>query len=359
MKKARKNDTVLLFSAGTLLFLGGLSLLLFPAPRFSATENRLLAESPPFSLASLADGSYTAAWERYAAERVGGRRLMRGVHARAELLLGKQQTSEVLVCRDGSLTKRLCINERIYQKNLSGIKKLQDNAASEGLLLDIAVAPRRMDACTSVLPPLFCPDGSAYESLPTHTTVLSASEDGTWYRTDHHWTTKGAYAAYALLGERLGFTPYSEQDFSRITVSDHFRGTSDAAAGLPDVAPDKIELWRYKGDEALTLTKDGKSAPFTGFYDLDKLNTRDGYAVFLGGNDGITEISLSIEDTRPTLLIFKDSFANSVIPFLARHYRIVAVDPRYTKIDPSSLFAKADKALLLMGMQTLSEIAIF
>jgi len=364
MKKSKKKDMILLLVTGALLSLGGLSLLLFPAPRFSAGENRLLAEKPSFSFAALADGSYTAAWERYAAERVVGRRWMRGIHAVSELALGKCQTGGVLYCRDGSLTRRLSVNTHTYRKNLTGIEKLSQRSEANGVPFTVTIAPRRMDARGDVLPALFQTprESSPYQALTDKlpaATVLDIKKDDAWYRTDHHWTTKGAYAAYCTLGRKLGFTPYSPTDFTKEAVCNTFWGTTDAAAGLLDTPPDTIELWRYAGDDSFTLKKDGKTAPFHGFYDLEKRKTRDGYGVFLGGNDGIVEISRGTEDARETLLLIKDSFANSVIPFLARHYRIIAIDPRYAKADLAPYFDRADQALLLMGMQTLTEVALF
>ncbi len=364
IKKAIKKDMVLLFFAGTLLFCGGLSLLFFPTARFSEAENRLLAEKPQFSMAALRDGSYTAAWEHYAAERMVGRRLMRGVHAATEVALGKCEVSNVLLCRDGSLTKRLDANERIYQKNLNAISALSAAAEKNGSTLTVAIAPRRIDARTDVLPYLYrqsksnVPYRKLSEKLPQTLLLDHITEDAQWYRTDHHWSTAGAFAAYRAIASQLGITPFEEKDFLKETVTKAFWGTTDAAAGLLNVAPDKIELWRYTGDEALLVTKDGNPATFTGLYDFSRLLTRDGYAVFLGGNSGITEITAGKNDTRPTLLIIKDSFANSVIPFLARHYRIIAIDPRYTTVNISDYIKKADRTLLLCGMQTLTEVAM-
>lgn len=364
MKKSTKKDTVLLFFAGALLFCGGLSLLFFPTPRFSATENRLLADRPCFTWQALKDGSYTAAWERYAAERMMGRRAMRGVHGAVELALGKCEVSNVLLCRDGSLAKRLEVNERIYQKNLNALATLTTKAKETGSTLTVAIAPRRIDARADVLPSLYrqsddnMPHIKLSEQLPQALPLDHITEDAQWYRTDHHWSTAGAFAAYQAIVTQLGLTPYGETDFSRETVSSSFWGTTDAAAGFLDISPDTIELWRYKGDEALLVTKDGKPAAFTGLYDFSRLSTRDGYAVFLGGNDGIAEITMGESDTRPTLLVIKDSFANSVIPFLARHYRIIAIDPRYTTVSISDYIKKADHTLLLCGMQTLTEVAM-
>ena len=364
MEKTRKKDLILLIGVCALLTFGGISLLFFPAPRFSAGENRMLAEKPKFSLTALANGSYTASWESYTAERLAGRRVMRGVHAALELMLGKGEANGVLLCRDGSLSRRLTVNERIYEKNLKAIAKHKALANAHGMELTVAVAPRRMDARDAVLPMLYrahedlVPYQTLQKSLPDALVFDALQEDTDWYRTDHHWTTAGAYKAYLALGNRLGFTPYKERNFSKETVSEVFWGTSDAACGLLGVAPDKIELWRTPDDQKFSLLKDGGPATFAGLYDFEKLKTRDGYAVFLGGNDGVTEVSLGQQDPRPTLLVIKDSFANAVIPFLARHYHIIAVDPRYTALDIGTYLERVDSVLLLCGMQTLSEVAI-
>ena len=60
-----------------------------------------------------------------------------------------------------------------------------------------------------------------------------------------------------------------------------------------------------------------------------QLETRDKYALFFGGNHAQIKISTPTE-TDNTLLVLKDSYANSFIPFLAQHYRkIIMIDPRY------------------------------
>lgn len=362
MKKEAIADGIWLLLMAAFLLFGGISLLLFPAPCFSARENRMLAEKPHFTWQSLTNGSYTAAWESYTAERMRGRDLMRGVHAATELGLGKREVNDVILGTDGSLTKRLTVNPRIYRKNLDTVSKFSEKAKQAGVPFTVGIAPRRMDVRTDILPRLYQADAAVYQPLrarlPNALVFDGSSTDAAWFRTDHHWTVEGAYAAYVALAEDLGYTPYPRDDFSLEAVSHEFWGTTDAAAGIIGIAPDKIDLWRFSGDEALRLIKDGEAAEFSGLYDREKLTTRDGYAVFLGGNAGITEIDLGENDTRPMLLVIKDSFANALLPFLARHYRITAIDPRYTAVSPATLLPTADRALLLCGMQTLTEIAL-
>ena len=134
-------------------------------------------------------------------------------------------------------------------------------------------------------------------------------------------------------------------------MSDSFLGTSEARAGLWHVAPDRITLWRYRGDDALSLTRDGKAADFEGLYDRQKLTERDQFSVFLGGNCGTLVIEDGVE--KETLLVIRDSFASPLLPFLARHFRVVAVDPRYEKHDLAALLSRADRVLVLCGEQTI------
>jgi hypothetical protein len=155
----------------------------------------------------------------------------------------------------------------------------------------------------------------------------------------------------------MDFTPYGEGAFAREIVSSDFLGTSDAAAGLPFIAPDRITLYRYAGDNAFAVQKDGKAAPFMGFYDTERLLTRDQYAVFFGGNCGVLEIQGGQD--RPSLLVIKDSFANALLPFLSRHYNVTAVDPRYCTDRIETYASATDQILILCNMQTITESAVF
>ena len=150
MQKADKKEIFLLAIVCTILIFGGLALIYCPAPRFSESENRLLADRPCFTWGALKEGSYTAAWERYAAERMIARRAMRGVHAATELALGKCEVSNVLLCRDGSLANRLNVNERIYQKNLTAIAKLNTKVRKGAYGCHCASPYRCAHRCTSL-----------------------------------------------------------------------------------------------------------------------------------------------------------------------------------------------------------------
>ena len=360
MQKRRRADRGLILISAIFLLAGCVALTFFPAARFSAVENRNLADLPAFSTAGIADGSFTAALDTYATERFPARRALRGLRGVCQLAEGKCEVGGILLCTDGSLCKRMTVNDRAYAQNLSALQALQ---SAYGEKLTVAIAPRRIDARTAVLPVLYDQSENAgvwqtlHEALPDAVTFPALNTDAHWYRTDHHWSTEGAYRAYCHLGKVMGFAPYGEDAFTRVTVSESFLGTSDAAAGLPFITPDSITLYRYAGDTSFEVQKDGKSAPFTGFYDAERLSKRDQYAVFFGGNCGVLEIK-SQED-HPSLLVIKDSFANSLLPFLSRHYNITAIDPRYCTDRIEAHESTADQILILCNMQTITESAVF
>ena len=107
------------------------------------------------------------------------------------------------------------------------------------------------------------------------------------------------------------------------------------------------------------MPRDGKPTAFAGLYDFEKLQTRDQYATFLGGNCGTLTVELGDTDARPTLLLIRDSFADSVIPFLSQHFRIVAIAPRYTATGLSAAAQRADAVLVLCGMQSICNAVFF
>lgn len=365
MKRQELYNRILLTSLAALLLVGGVGVTLFPAPPFSEQENRMLTDFPAVSPEGLASGSYTAAIDTYLSERFPWRGALRHLYATTDLALGKMASSGVMLREGDTLLATPAPSDTVLRKNQAGLTRLVREINACSLPLHITVIPHRTVALGALLPAFYgeLPQaelGALTAALPDAHVLTHLREQGDWYRTDHHLTTKGAYRVYVALSGMLGYTPHEESDFQARTVSDHFLGTLDARAGIPHLTPDSIELWRFEGDTAYTVKRDGKTAPLDAFYDQAKLRTRDGYAVLFGGNCGVLEVSLGEGDTRPTLLVVRDSYASAVIPFLARHFQIIAVDPRYAS--GSALreeLQAADAALFLFGAQTLTETPFF
>lgn len=353
MKKIWDTVTVVACLAACVL-IGALTLAL-PKKSFSDEENRPLLGEPIFSVQSLMSGKYL----RQVADFFSDHIVLRSGFVRgrsvAELSLGRQEVGGVLFYADGSLAQRgFDASEKLLRQNLSAIESLADKATC-------VIVPRAVDvlglpcgAVTSEAAEYFC--DLAYFRFDLGRGLLSELKRvnlhrRVYYATDHHLTTYGAYVAYSFLSDSLGYTPLGREKFEIQTVTEDFLGTSYSAAGLVSFAKDSIELWRYEGDGELAVTCEGREMPL---YDFSFLDEKDKYRIFLGGNHGVLQVTGQGE--RPRLLLVKDSYANALIPFLALHFDITVVDPRYTDVSFAEIVdgGEYDEILILCGIDTLS-----
>ena len=101
------------------------------------------------------------------------------------------------------------------------------------------------------------------------------------------------------------------------------------------------------GDNVEMAVIDGEEKD--GLYDLSKLAERDKYAMFLYSNNGVTEIE-NAAAPEGSILVVKDSYANSFVPFLAQSYRkVIVVDLRSLGEKISELISRErpDRVLFL------------
>jgi hypothetical protein len=281
-----------------------------------------------------------------------------------------------LFTTDGYLVRRSrsdTAGKETLRQNLGALESLISVLTENGIPTVWALAPRTEDVVTSSLPRVYTDtytsaDADLLKTLPVFdlAPVLREKHNGgeaVMYKTDHHWTTLGAYYAYAALCPLLGITPYPEEAFKKITVKTDFIGTTQALAGcLPrDLSEtDSIILYRYNNDESFTVTIHDTGETRVGLYVTEYLDTKDAYRVFLGGNYGRVSVTAESDMPRPRLLLFKDSFALSLLPFLLRHYDVEMIDPRYDTVSSvASLLTESDftAALILIGRDTCRESA--
>ena len=336
------------------ILIGALTFVL-PKNTFSAEENRALSGVPILSTQSLVSGKYFRQVANFFSDHI----ILRSGFVRgrtvAELCIGRQESCGVLFYGDGSLVQRgLDASEKMFIQNLDAIAKIENK-------VKCIVVPRAIDALgladgvgTSESAEYFVE--SAYLRFDLGGKLLSElrranSDQRVYYATDHHLTTYGAYVSYSFLGDVLGYTPLERDAFEVQAVSRDFLGTSYSAAGLLSFMRDSVELWRYDGDGELVLMREGGEIPL---YDFSFLGEKDKYRVFLGGNHGVVQVKGMGE--RLKLLLIKDSYANAIIPFLALHFDITVVDPRYTDVSFAELTngGEYDEILILCGIDTLS-----
>ena len=314
---------------------------------YSPAENRKLAQLPKFSLSALTDGSYFAAWEDYLADQFVGRDTWITLNLQASRLLGAKEAGGVYLCADDYLMEPPAApDEEALKRNLDAINAF-------------AARHENLQHCMSVVPNAAC---VMAEKLPANAPVRDQRQDiqdiaarvqgvsflnvtdalaqhadeAIYYRTDHHWTSLGAYYAFSDMAAGLGIEQPSEE-YDVFPVTDSFEGTLASKSGCHAVT-DVIELYVPKTDIEYYVTVDGERTAT--MYDREKLEEKDQYAVFLGGNDARVDITTMAETGR-TLLIFKDSYANCFLQFLLPYYdRIILLDARYYYGDADSVISR-------------------
>ncbi len=327
------------------LFLGGFFVLscLLPDNSFSPEENRVLQQMPAFSWRQMYEGKWTEKWEKYVSDQFPGRNFWISGKSFLQKAAGQKDINGVYLGKHDYLLQKLDPpNEENLQMNLQAILAFAERHPDYQVKL--ALIPTSTAVLADYLPRYAQPvdevalikqaerevNGkipflSLYPALNAH------QDEDIYYRTDHHWTTLGAYYGYAALGELLGYTPYAITDFTREQVSDDFYGTLYSKGNFFFVPPDYVELFHPKNGEEkqvkVTVIDDGTE--YDTFYAREKLLEKDKYSVFLGGNHAYVKIQTGA-GTGKTLHLIKDSFSHCLTPFLALHYdEIHLYDLRY------------------------------
>lgn len=296
-----------------------------PQKHFSDNENRVLATFPEFSFGSLLKGEMSADFESYIADQFFARDSWVSAKATLEKLSGKKENNGVYFCDDGYLIEIPEYNMETVKSNIDAINSF--NEIENNLLL----IPTAFEILKDKLPK------NSYNDVQKHIIemakstnlicpkdiLISNKDEYIYYKTDHHQTSYGSYLTYLYWCETKGIKPV---EYSPDILTDRFYGSTWSKATLKNIVPDTIcknkEEPKVKVTINDTITKDS-------IYDYEKLNEKDKYLVFMGGNYGKAVIETEA-DTGKNLLMIKDSYANGLLPYFVNHYdKIIMIDLRY------------------------------
>jgi hypothetical protein len=342
------------------LFLGGLLAwhILLPDRDKSETENRTLTQWPDFSWETLADGSFTAAVEDYFADQFPLRDSWTGLKARTEYLLGKREFNGVYLCGDTLIAKVDTPEDAQVKKNLSYVNQLRERTSANVYL---GLIPSAAEVWKDKLPAgaesWDQTDLLEKSDVDFETALNGHADEQIFYRTDHHWTSLGAYYGYAAVMESLGREEetLSADAFERWTMplSDQFQGTLYSQSGVHWLTPDAIEFWGREDGLTVTSWRTGQ-AEESALYVTDYLGTKDKYSAFLGGNQPLCVIQNENVTDGSKLLLIRDSYADALAPFLAQNFSEVhLLDLRYYRASAAQYAADhdIDNILVLYSVQ--------
>ena len=365
----RRAGCPLLLLCAVLLFGGALVNLLWPKRNQLELENRKAAQFPPFSVSALLDGSWQSGFSRWMQDQFAFRdAAVNTQRAADEVLFQKAEEGGILLGKDHWMFTKLFTVEDATQKQLDkNVQAVSDFAANHPGKVTFLLAPSASVIYPEMLPAgapvvdedamlddIFAKVGQSADVIDLRAPFTEKKDEYLYFKTDHHWTPNGAYRAYEQFCALKGLTPFDRDAHESATVTG-FEGTHYSATRLWNVQDDTITY--YPLDNLMTIYKITGEAAYEpdkteNIVNADKFATRDKYAAFLDGNNGYSTIE---GNGTGSILVVKDSYANSFIPYLTANYaKIGVVDFRNFKYGLDSTIEKEgyDEVLVLYNFQT-------
>lgn len=354
-------NKVISLAVTIIILVCALAFVLMPKSDFSENENRTLQEFPKFKAEDILSGEYMEDITFYISDHFPVREGFVTLKTLFEKdILGSRLINGIYICDDMYIedykkpenTDRLIATLNKFSKNL-GDKKF-----------DLMLVPTAIEIYDDRLPRFASPLSQLntmdeiYSSVDCNTIdslydeLIKAKTRKLYYSLDHHWTTEGAYVGYTAYCRAKGLEPLPESAFDIKTVTDDFKGT--IYSKLNDITLKGEEIQVYEQDLDLTVLYDGEES--NSLYNYDYLDKKDKYSLFLNNIHSLVEITNNNIDSARTLAIAKDSYANSMIPFLVNHYKKIYVFDTRSYKGAVSDFVKennVDDVLILYNMNTI------
>ncbi len=355
---------------------------ILPDAEYSEQEKRPLEQAPELNTENFFSGEFAKDINKYYADQFPLRNLFVKIKSAAELGLGKGENNGVLYSYDQLAMKEFLANniyefeqsqkktDRIYldsvKVQLESVNKLADKLS---VPLVTVLPPRTIDIADSKFQ-YDRPDGDKMFDMmnevlnektgyiDTLSLLRPKYEQGeyVYYRTDHHWTTLGAYYVYCEIMESLGCGDkiIPKEEFNIESV-ESFVGSTAASANFPFFKKDVIEIWHLDDDSEYEVIADGED--MGGFYVKSFADTEDKYSLFMGGVHNTVSITKKGEE-RKTLLIARDSFSDCLVPFLAREFNIVTINLDIIQdVAFAASYYEADAVLIVYNAENIIKTA--
>lgn len=317
-----------------------------PDRNFSSNENRYLAQKPEFSAKSLFDGSYTSDYEEYVTDQFVFRDGFISMKTVCEIFSGKKDVNGVFIADDGYLIEahpdseidsELCMRNADRMIDFVNEMKNADGMNS----VSIMIVPTAVIILEDKLPAYsttfdqnglidYISEGTGDSFVDVRPVLSTNSDEYIYYKTDHHWTTLGAYLAYEEWAVKNGMVPLMEEEFDIRTVADDFLGTLYSKINF-SLSKDTITVYNAPEEYSYNVDYNMGQLQTDTLYNEEALDTKDKYSYFLNGNNAVVDIKANVDNDRK-LLIIKDSYAHCFAPFAANHFEeTVIIDLRYLK----------------------------
>ncbi|MGN0650638.1 MAG: DHHW family protein [Oscillospiraceae bacterium] len=338
-----------------------------PKQKRSENENRTLAEFPKLvnskklekaeNLGDVIDAvrwdyiaerkknSYMDDIEKYFTDHLAGRETWVVAKNTMEKLVGKQEINGVYTVDDRMIQSLKEYDPEVVSASIAAMNGFA--AKHPDIPAAFMLAPTSQELYSTTLPSYaglvnekaFIDEcykqAENMQTIDCLSYLTGHTDEYIYYRTDHHWTSLGAYYAYCSAAGKLGYSSYPLSAFNIETASSSFRGTLFSRTLDKGVTPDSIEYFHLKNGEPsikMTVFDGSEETVYDSLYVREFLEVKDKYSSFTGSNAPLVTIETDVDNGK-SLLLIKDSYAHSLVPFLSKHYsKITMVDMRYINV---------------------------
>lgn len=371
----KKRSLILISAAAVLLLTLSVGTMLTPDVEFSPDENRYLTAKPELTVKKLLDGSYEKQSEEYLSDQIIGRKKWVETKSMTEAALGVSDINGIYLCIGGRGVERVTETDfdwKNYKKNLDAAAELNRLCRDKGIEMQTMLVPTAAYVYADKMPAhaLTFDEDEAFRQaaellgdglIDVRNSLIAAKPyENIYFMTDHHWTGRGARIGAAQFLAAAG----KAESARRISagemevLSRNFKGTLYSKVLLKTLETDIIETSAAARAADLRVEIEGKE--YGSLYFDEYLSQKDKYAVYFGGNYAQVDIETGpwaqVGQEGEKLLIVKDSFANSMIPFLLDDFsKITMVDTRFYRGDILRLAEEYDRVLLVYSVNNFAK----
>lgn len=313
--------------------------IVIPDHKQSEAENRPLQTFPAWNIERVLSGQYGKDLNTWFSDQFIFRDQNIHIKYLIQKLTGIKEIQDVYLTKRGLIEKTAEVNKEQLDRNLNAINTLKQNypdlnvgfmLAPNAVSIDHDSLPKSADALdqNKQMDDIYNRIDDSIKKIDVRSTLEKHKDEYLYYKSDHHWTSLASYYSYQTLASSFKLDQTKKSDYTIYPVSDSFEGTLANKTGSLKIK-DEIDIYVPKTETDYVVTDESTNKKSRTIYHSEALETKDQYAVFMGGNKSLFHINID-NDSKKHLLLIKDSYANSLIPFLIPEYEsITVVDPRY------------------------------
>lgn len=320
---------------------------------YSENENRNLTKIDNITFNKLLDGTFTKNIDDYINDHFPLRNIFLSINSYIKLILGHKEINDVYINNNNLFLKYAEVD---IKKISNELNKFYGN---NKVKMDFILVPTSSLVNKEKLP-LFIDtkkevnDFKYIESNLNFNFIngydILKNKENVYYKLDHHYNLFGAYEIYKEFSKQ---NKLQNKNIKFNLLCEDFQGTLYSKVHLFNNEKDKMYYYKYKND--LKVINGNKI--YSTLYDKNFLNKKDKYSFYLGGNYPLLKIETNLKNKKE-ILIIKDSYANSFIPFLTDDYnKIHVIDTRFYSSSITNYIKNNNikEVLFLYGISSLNE----